>query len=439
MSNAVAPMPGALDRALARGMFVVAIFAAISGAARVAQDAAIAWRYGAGQYVDAYYYVLNLVNWPVAVATSTLTLIVAPVYAASRRGEAGAARHFRAELLGAVLLVAVVSLPLAWWALPAISASAFVGLEAGAAALALDGVPAIVAAVPLGLVGALFAAWLVAAGRHTLALLEALPPLVLIAALLMLPGPVLFWGTTMGIALQVAVMALVLRRAGELSAPRVGMSAADWAGFAHGAAVLLAGQMVFALVPLIDPFFAARLGDGAVSALSFASRLVLGLQGLAGLALQRASLPLLSRWMVTSPAAARQAALRWALAAAAVGAVIGVAVAALAEPLVSLLFERGRFTAGDREHVATLLRYGMLQMPPFLGGLALVTALASLQARHHLALTGGVGLALKVGLSAWLVNHHGVVGLLLATALMYTATALMAWGMLVRQSARKAG
>ena len=284
--------------------------------------------------------------------------------------------------------------------------------------------------------GALLAAWLVASGRHLLALLEALPPLVLIAALLALPGPVLFWGTTGGIALQVVAMALVLRVARELPPPRLGFSADVWPSFAQGAFALLAGQVLFALVPLIDPFFAARMGDGVVAALSFANRLVLGLQGLAGLAIQRASLPLLSRWMATAPSEARSAALRWALAAALAGAAIGLAVAAMAEPLVSMLYERGRFTAGDREQVAALLRYGMLQMPPFLAGLVLVTALVSARGMTSLALAGFVGLVAKLTMSALLVTDLGAVGLLLATALMYSITSVMVWYSLDRQSRR---
>jgi putative peptidoglycan lipid II flippase len=197
---------------------------------------------------------------------------------------------------------------------------------------------------------------------------------------------------------------------------------------------LLIGQMLFSLVPLVDPLFAARIGEGAVASLSFASRLILGLQGLAGLAVQRAGLPLLSRLMATSPADSRRVALRWAAVAGAAGVLIGLLVAALADPLVSLLFERGRFTATDREQVATLLRYGMLQMPPFLAGLALSTALASARAGGYLALTCWVGLLVKVLFSVVLVAHLGAVGLLVATALMYTATGLTGWFALVRHT-----
>ena len=427
MSAATEP---ALDRALARGMLIVAAYAAIAGAARVGQDAAIAWRYGAGPAVDAYYYVLNLVNWPVAVAMSTLTLLVAPVDAAFRLDRPLAAQQFRGELLGAMLLVAVASLPLAWWAMSLLAQGTFGGLSGSVSEHAVNGVHAIVWVVPVGLVGALFAAWLVSAGLNLLTLLEAVPPLVLIVALLALPGSVLFWGTTLGVALQVALMALTLRVTGSLPTVPLRFVSGAWTGFTRGAVALLLGQVFFTLLPLVDPFFAAALGDGAVATISYANRLVLGVQGLTGLALQRTSLPLMAKWMARDPVGARRAGLLWALIAAACGAVLGITISCFADPLVSLLYERGHFSAADRTQVAQLLRYGMLQLPSYLGGLVLVAALASAGARWSLAMIAVIGLATKLLGSALLAPTYGVRGLMLATAVMYLTTAIVAWAAL---------
>jgi peptidoglycan biosynthesis protein MviN/MurJ (putative lipid II flippase) len=170
-----------------------------------------------------------------------------------------------------------------------------------------------------------------------------------------------------------------------------------------------------------------------VAAVGFANRLVLGLQGLAGLALQRAGLPLLSRLAARSPADAWHATQRWALGGAAAGAAMGLAVAVMADPLVGLLYEHGRFSAQDREQVATLLRYGMLQMPAFLAGTVLVTALAASRGGALLALAAGTGLVAKLALSAALVAWQGIAGLLLATARMYTLSTVMVWAALKRR------
>lgn len=416
------------DRTLLRGMFIVGIFAGITSIARVMQDAVIAWRYGAGPMADAYYFVVSLANWPVAVALSVFTLLVVPLEARhQRQANACELQRFRRELLGTVLLLAMASLPAAWFLLNTIAGGPLGGLGRHAANLAVEGIPAAVALVPLGLTGALFAAWLVAAGRHIVTLLEALPPLVLLVAVLLIPRPVLFWASSAGVALQVFAMAIALRAWRALPAPAIGFTSSVWRGVAGGALVLAIAQVISALLPMVDALFAARLGAGTLATLNFANRMVLGVQGLAGLALQRVGLPLLSRLVANSPGDAHRAVLRWAGIMGAAGLVIVLVMVAIADPLVAILFERGQFTSADRGQVVILLRWGLLQLVPFLAGIPVVTALASSGARGWLAVAAALGFAVKIGASVLLARSYGAVGLQVATALMYTAAASAAW------------
>ncbi|MGV3571590.1 MAG: lipid II flippase MurJ [Ramlibacter sp.] len=429
-----------LDTAMVRGMGLIAVFAGVSGLARLGQDAAIAWRFGAGAQVDAYYFVLSLVAWPAAVALAVLTTLLAPTAAALAQGAAGEAQRFRAELLGCTLLLAAVSLPVAWTVLNGLTSGSASGLAPATAEYARAGVPVLALMVPLGFLVALLSAWFVAGGRHGLTLLEGLPPLVLMLLVLAWPGPgpVLFWATVAGAGLQLLLMAWWLRRWGELPLPRLGLRAAGWQAFSHGALAFLAAQMLFALFPLVDALLAARLPEGSLAAVSFAARLVLGLQGIGGLALQRAGLPLLSRLMAGSRGGSAPTVMRWAALAGLTGLVMGIVVALLAEPLVSLLYEHGSFTASDSAEVATLLRYGMLQMPPFLASITLVTGLASAAARRSLAVVAPVGFLAKLVFSLALVGPFGAAGLMVATALMYCATALVTWW-LIRRNPRVTG
>lgn len=423
-----------LDRTFARGIFIVGAFSVVTSAARVAQDAAIAWRFGTGPIVDAYYFVASIANWPVAVALSVLTLLVVPLEVNLRQAsQASVLKQFRGELLAGVLLLALLAWPVGWWALDAVSSGRLSGLNADTAALAAAGVPAMAAIIPLGVISALFSAWLVAAGRHVLALFEALPPLVLVTMVLLMPGPVLFWAATAGLATQVAVMAAALMLVHVLPLPRGGFASPAWKGFAGGALLLVAAQLIFALVPLVDTWFAARMEAGTLATLNFANRLVLGVQGLAGMALQRVGLVLMARLEVIDPGRARRAAVRWAVFMGGAGVLVALLVAALAEPLVALLFERGSFSAEDRAQVVSLLRWGMLQLPPFLAGLTVVTALASVGAAKFMLLAAVTGLAFKLGASAALAGALGAVGLQLATALMYIATSALAWFTLRRR------
>lgn len=415
-----------LDRTMVRATVVISLFAAIAGISRVAQDAAIAWRYGTSPVVDAYHFMLSLVNWPAAFVLAMLTLLVPPAEASLRRQGEGQVTLWRSEMFGWTLIIALLALPMAWAALHALLNHNLTGLQASAAAIASSGAPLIVWAVPLSLVGALMSAWLIASRGHVLTLLEALPPLAIVALVLASSDLVLFWGTALAAGIQVLALTWALRRSQALPRPRLGHSSGEWVGFRRAALTLLGGQMLFAMTPLVDPFFAARLGEGQIAVLSYANRLVLGLLSLTGLGLQRAGLPLLSQLMAGNRLKARRTVLRWSLAAAAAGCAIAGLIAALADPIVAGIFERGQFTGQSREQVAALLRLGMLQLPLFLVGLVMVTALASERAVGLLAIVTAVGLLTKIVFSAILAPWLGVEGLLLATALMYLATALAA-------------
>ncbi len=402
-------------RVLLGSALLITLYAVVGGVARIAQDAAIAWRHGIGPLVDAFYLLVSVVSWPAALLLSTLTLLITPLEAALAARSPAERQAFRAEMLGWALLLAALSWPLA-----------SLVLQAWASGAAREGALAMAAAVPLGLLAALLTAWLVSAGRETATLAEALPACVVVAIVIAAPAAGLFIAWPLGLALQLLAAALWLRAAGELPRPRLGLRAGGWHAFGRDAPLLLAGQALFALTPLVDPLLASRLGEGAVAELSIASRLVLGLLGLLGLTLQRAGLPLLSRLAASDPASARRAAWRWAAGAGALGAAGGLLVALLAEPLVALLFERGRFTGHDSAQVAALLRWGMLQLPIYLAGTAVVTALAALGGARWLAAVAITGFAVKLAASLSLAAVFGAAGLMLATALMYIATSSLA-------------
>jgi putative peptidoglycan lipid II flippase len=421
-----ASIPPSEDGAFARGAFAVSAFALVGAAARLALDVAIAWRHGTDPVVDAYFFVLGVLNWPLAFALSTLTLLLVPAEAALRHSLPDGVRALRAALLGRALLISAGALPLGWWLLHLVLSSGATGLDPASTHAATTGLPWIAAALPLGLVAALLTAWLVASGRHAVTLLEALPAVLLTVLIVAGPSPALFWGTTLGIGVQVSAMAWLLRRHSELPLPSLRIATEGHGLLRSGVAALVTAQLLFTLVPVIDPLFASHLGDGVVALMGYANRLILGLQGLAGLAMQRAGLPLLSRMMAREVATARRVAWRWAVVAGLGGSAAALGLALLADPVVQLMYERGSFTAQDSEAVTQLLRYGLLQMPPFLVGASLVAALAAARQHGALALAGCIGLLVKLLASAALVELLGARGLMIATALMYSATALVA-------------
>ena len=58
---------------------------------------------------------------------------------------------------------------------------------------------------------------------------------------------------------------------------------------------MLAGQALISFIGIIDQFFAAPLGTGAIATLSYANRILASMLGLGATAVARATLPVFSQ------------------------------------------------------------------------------------------------------------------------------------------------
>jgi peptidoglycan biosynthesis protein MviN/MurJ (putative lipid II flippase) len=112
-------------------------------------------------------------------------------------------------------------------------------------------------------------------------------------------------------------------------------------------------------------------------------------------------------------------ALKWSFVLLGIGAAAVLIGWWLAPWLVSLLFERGAFTAQDTAAVAQVLRWGMLQLPFYFGVLILVQLLASQNRYGWMAAIAVLNFGLKAVMNTVLAPVMGTAGIMLATALMY--------------------
>ena len=189
-------------------------------------------------------------------------------------------------------------------------------------------------------------------------------------------------GTLIGGALQLAVQLPPLKGLGYGYRPDF-----EWRDAGVAAILSLMGPAVIAasttqINVLVNSMFASTLGDGAIFWLAIAFRLMQLPLGLFGVALGTVTLPLLSRLVV----AARMDAFRSELARAmrlmfvlTVPSTIGLMM--LAEPIISVLYQHGRFDAREAAQAGGALRFYAVGLAGYAALKVLVNAFYALDRR----------------------------------------------------------
>ncbi|MDQ3776537.1 MAG: polysaccharide biosynthesis C-terminal domain-containing protein [Pseudomonadota bacterium] len=412
-------------------MVWIALFVLLGRLAGAAKEMAIAYRYGVSAEVDAYLYVLTLVTWPVSIWFSVLVGVLVPLAARIRHDSTTPdLPRLRAELFGLSVVIGLALATLAWLILPAVLRAPWTGLSTTTAALALETVPVLLVAAPIGVVTSLFSAWMLAAGRHANTLLEGVPALTIALSVVAFSGAgvePLVWGTLAGFAFHLISLAIQLARHGEIEVPRFTHRSPHWATFWQGFGISLAGQALMSLIGIIDQLFAAHLGTGAIATLGYANRVLALILGLGATAVSRATLPIFSNTAAQGGVQRRRLANQWVLLLFTFGVLALIAGWELTPLAVRLLFERGAFMAEDTLAVSEALRAGLLQVPFYFAGIVLAAVLLSQQEYKLIALSATINLIAKVGANLVLVPLMGVSGINAATAFMYLVSLATLW------------
>lgn len=415
---------------IARDMAWVALFVFLGAIARAAREVAIAYRYGISAEVDAYLFVFNLVNWPIGVWFSLLTVVLVPLATRIQHNTSAALPDFRAELLGLTLLFGLALGFLTWAVLPMLLQSSWTGLPPTTTVIAANMAPALALLVPLGMLISLLSAWMLTAGRHANTLLESVPALVLVMALLVFSeggAEPLVWGTLAGFVFHLFSLAASLFRRGEIEAPRFTRQSTAWPAFWQGFGVMLIGQALMSITNIVDQFFAAHLGTGAIATLGYANRILALLLGMGAMAISRATLPVFSLAQAQGGKQLHHVVTHWVRILFVLGVVAMIVSWGLAPWGVKLLFERGAFTAADTAAVLEVFRFGVAQLPFYFAGLVFVSYLSSRSLYSWLLWSGVLGLCSKLIGNVLFVPACGVGGLTLATAVMYATNFVFFW------------
>jgi putative peptidoglycan lipid II flippase len=109
------------------------------------------------------------------------------------------------------------------------------------------------------------------------------------------------------------------------------------------------------------------------------------------------------------------------------------------EPLVQILFERGKFTATDTLLVSQIQAMYILQLPFYTLGILCVRLISSLEANYILMWGTVISFAVNISLDIVFMRFFGVAGIALSTTIVYLISWIFLSTMLHRKLKHVAG
>jgi putative peptidoglycan lipid II flippase len=246
-------------------------------------------------------------------------------------------------------------------------------------------------------------------------------------------------GTLIGGALQLGVQLPRLLRLGYRFRPDF-----QWRDPGIAAILALMGPSVIAASTtqvnvLINSAFASGLGNGPIFWLSIAFRLVQLPLGLFGVALGTVTLPLLSRLVAAGHLGAFRSELSRGMRLGFLltfPATVGLMM--LAGPIISVLYQHGRFTAAEAVQAAGALRFYAVGLCGYAALKVLVNAFYALDRRKTPMMVSFMAVGLNL-LFNWFFTFHlgwGVQGLAFSTGCVASCNFLVLYALMRRQLSR---
>ncbi len=242
-------------------------------------------------------------------------------------------------------------------------------------------------------------------------------------------------GTVFGGALQFAVQLPSLARLGYRFHPDF-----RWRDAGVKAILLLMGPSMIAASTtqfnvLVNSMFASTLGDGPIYWLSIAFRLMQLPLGLFGVALGTVTLPLLSRLVAAGQMTAVRSELARAMRLAlllTIPSTVGLVM--LADPIISVLYQHGKFNAHEAAQAAGALQFYAIGLAGYAALKVLVNAFYALDRRKTPMLVSFLAVGLNLLLN-WLFTFRlgwGHRGLAFSTGCIATFNFLLLYALMRR-------
>jgi putative peptidoglycan lipid II flippase len=424
---------------IVRATAVIAVFTLLSKVLGFCREVALAYVFGASAATDAYLVAFTVPNVIFAVLGGALTVTAVPLFAsyasAGKRGEAWRLFAVFSTLLSAILLAVVLAgMPLArqivWLVAP--------GLPEGTARLAASLLAVMLPGVLFLSLANLFYGLLNASNIFGPPALGSVVTNIFIVASI-LAGlrfgiTAVAAGTTLGYLAALVLQLPYLRRAGFIFRPSLefrhpGLKRAFGLMFP-----VMVGTGIGQIYLIIDRVLASGLPEGSISALNYASKLILLPQGVLVMALSTAIFPALSHKAASGDQAGfSHTLLRAVKTVLLVALPAGVGLAVLREPVVRLLFMRGAFDEDDLAMTVFALLCFSLGLAGQCLGPVLTRGFYALQDTATPVKVGVATVTLNLALSLVLVRPLAHGGLALANSLAATFNVAVLFYLLVRR------
>lgn len=347
-----------MSRSLLRSTAVVSSMTFISRVLGFLRDMIVARSFGAGMATDAFFVAFRIPNFLRRLfAEGAFSLAFVPVFAEYKQRHPDELRELVARVTGTLTVIlfvvtalGVLAAPLLVWVFAPGFAQNAEQIELTAQLLRLTFPYLLFISLTACAGGMLnsFGQFAVPALTPTLLNLSMIGAALWLAPYFAQPVTALAWGVLVAGIAQLAVQLPFLYRLGLLCRPRWGWHYPGVQRILKLMIPTLFGSSVAQINLLFDTLLASLLISGSVSWLYYSDRLLEFPLGVFGVALATVILPKLSReHAATSPAAFSRTldwALRWAVL---IGLPAAVALAVLAGPILTTLFQYGAFTAYD--------------------------------------------------------------------------------------------
>ncbi len=264
--------------------------------------------------------------------------------------------------------------------------------------------------------------------------------LTLITAILTLPtyletpGHALAWGVAAAGLFQLAWLAYHCRREGfpvRLVRPRL---SPEVRLLGRRIVPVVFGASLYQINLLIGTILASLLSEGAVSYLYYADRVTQLPLGVVGIAVGTALLPMLSRQIkageTTAALHSQNRGLEFALLLTLPAA---IALMVIAEPIISVLFERGRFNAADATATAHALAAFSAGLPAYVLIRVLAPGFFAREDTVTPVRIAAVAMVANVALNVILMQFWAHVGIALASSVAAWINAGLLWAFLRRR------